>query len=349
MRTSTPTVSLVSSLVAVALTIAPFHGAVAAAVAPDTAEAHTAEAPTAEPEPTEPTEPPAELTPEEAAAARDAGIETNITTAKTKAADAKAKVEAAGAAKEAEEVETALNEADAALAESKTAIADAKSGIEESKAALAESKAVLEESKAALATKKKKEKPAAEAAIAEAEASVVAAETSITEAEAAVAEAEAAVTEVETAITTAREEADAKAKAEAEAAAKPTTPSFIPDADDRPPEPRIANKPAKGKGLMIAGGTIAGVGLGLTIAFSLMTRKCSFDGPLQCSLQNQDDLLIPMGAATLLAGTMVLGVGVGYFFRYKRWERWSPEDDKKTALVPTADRNGAGLAWVGRF
>jgi hypothetical protein len=103
---------------------------------------------------------------------------------------------------------------------------------------------------------------------------------------------------------------------------------------------------------MIAGGTVAGVGAGLTIAFTLMTRNCSIDGPLQCRLQNQDDFLIPMAAATLLTGTMLLGVGVGYALRYKRWERWTPENGartKKTAFVPTATRTSAGLALVGRF
>jgi hypothetical protein len=344
MRTSTPTVSLVSSLVAAALTIAPLHGAVAA---PEAAEAPTAEA--------EPTAPPTELTPEEAAAARTAGIETNIDKAKTGVAEAKAKVEATKAEDAAaEDVEAGLAEAEANIAESKTALDEAKAALEESKAALAESKVALEESKAALpGKKKKKDKAAAEAAIAEAEGNIVAAEAAITEAEAAVAEVETAIAELEAAIIAARDEAEAaaeaKAKAKAKADAKPPTPSYLPEEDDRPPEPRIANKPAKGKGLMIAGGTVAGVGLGLTIAFSLMTRKCSFDGPLQCSLQDQDDFLIPVGAATLLAGTMVLGVGVGYYLRYKRWERWSPDEDKKTALVPTAGRNGAGLAWVGRF
>lgn len=153
------------------------------------------------------------------------------------------------------------------------------------------------------------------------------------------------------------EEAPAEEAAEGEGESteetpEETTPSFLDEeGDGRPPEPRIANKPAKGKGLMIAGGTVAGVGAGLTIAFSLMTRNCSFDGPLQCRLQNQDDFLIPLGAATLLTGTMILAVGIGYHVRYKKWETWSPEDDKKVSLipVPTAMRRGAGLAWGGRF
>ena len=48
---------------------------------------------------------------------------------------------------------------------------------------------------------------------------------------------------------------------------------------------------------------------------------------------------------------MLLAVGVGYHLRYKKWERWTPEGDKKTALIPTpaAFRGGGGLVWSGRF
>ncbi len=178
------------------------------------------------------------------------------------------------------------------------------------------------------------------AAAAEAEAAAAA------EAEAAAAaEAEAAAAAEAEAAAAAEAEAAAAAEAEAEAAKTPE-PSFIPDVDEDP-EPRIANRPATGKGLMIAGGTVAGVGVAMTITFSLMTRNCSFDGPLQCRLQNQDDFLIPMSAATLITGSMVLAVGIGYNIRYKRWKRNS--GDATTAFVPAPMRNGGGLAWVGRF
>ncbi|MCA9706207.1 MAG: hypothetical protein KDK70_10190, partial [Myxococcales bacterium] len=161
------------------------------------------------------------------------------------------------------------------------------------------------------------------------------------------AEAEAAAAAEAEAEAAAAAEAEAAAAAEAEKQAEPPPPSFVPEEDDGPEEPMIAGKPATGKGLMIAGGVVAGVGLGLTITFSLITRKCSYDGPLQCRLQNQDNFLIPLGAATLLTGSMLLGVGAGYHVRYKRWKRLSGE--KKTALVPTTMNRGAGLAWVGRF
>jgi hypothetical protein len=336
MRTSSPTVSFVSSLVAAALTIAPVHGALAA---PDADDAPTAEV---------------AAEPEDATAARSASIQANLDAAKAKIAEAKAKVEGAG---KAEDAEVPLGEAETLLGEASAAVGEAKASLEESKAEAAVLKSSLEESQAELAaiTGKGKSKDKARAEVQEVITATGAAlaelDGAITTVEASIAEVEASIAEVEGSIAAARGDAEAKAKADAEAKAKADAEEAARQAieDARPPEPRIGNKPAKGKGLMIAGGTVAGVGLGLTIAFTLMTRNCSFDGPLQCSLQNQDDFLIPAGAATLLTGTMLLGVGVGYHFKYKRWERWSPEDMKKTALVPTATRHGGGLAWVGRF
>lgn len=347
MRTRSMTVSSVSWLVAAALTIAPLHGAMAAP------------AETAPPAETPPAEPPAEGEPtavatEEAPPTGPAAIQANLDTAKAKVAEAKAKVEGAG---KAEDVEVPLGEAEALLGEAKTSIGEAKSALEESKAELAVLKTSLEESQAELAaiTGKGKAKDKAradvQAVITATEGEIAASEGTITATEATIGEIETSIGEVETAIGQARTDAEAKVKADAEAKAKADAEKAAAQAieDARPPEPRIGNKPAKGKGLMIAGGTVAGVGLGLTIAFSLMTRNCSIDGPLQCRLQNQDDFLIPMGAAALLTGTMLLGVGVGYHLRYKRWERWTPEEGKRTAVVPTATRNSAGLAVVGRF
>lgn len=265
MRTSTPTVSLVSSLVAAALALAPVHGALAAAPKGDKADKASAEDEAPKDEATEDEAPEDEATEDEAA-----------------------------------EGETPEDEA----AEGETPEGETP-----------EDEMTPEEAEAAAAAEAEAEAEAAAAAEAEA---------------AAAAEAEAA----------------AAAEAEKEKEAEPPPPSFMPDEDDGPEEPRIAGKSATGKGLMIAGGVVAGVGLGLTITFSLITRNCSIEGPLQCGLQNQDTFLIPMGAATLLAGTMVLGVGVGYHIRYKRWKRLS---ENKTALLPTTLPRGAGLAWVGRF
>jgi hypothetical protein len=144
-------------------------------------------------------------------------------------------------------------------------------------------------------------------------------------------------------------------KPEAETAPAPA-PAPDPYAD-RPEEPRVAGKPRTGKGLMIAGGTVLGVGLAATITFGLMTRHCSYDGPLSCKLKDQDQLLIPLGAAATLAGAMLLAVGIGYHVHYKKWERWKPGDNEKkkrrarskTAFAPGMLPGGGGLVWVGKF
>ncbi|HWB79256.1 MAG TPA: hypothetical protein VG755_30050 [Nannocystaceae bacterium] len=142
---------------------------------------------------------------------------------------------------------------------------------------------------------------------------------------------------------------------------------------DRPEEPRIAGKPRKGVGMMIAGGATLGAGLAATITFGMITQHCKYSGPLQCKYQDQDKFLIPMGAAATLLGAILLGVGAGYYGAYKKWERWTPEvaarekaklekrnaranrrgrgKGNKTALLPspTMIRGGAGFSLVGRF
>ncbi len=145
---------------------------------------------------------------------------------------------------------------------------------------------------------------------------------------------------------------------------EPTPPPVDPMAD-RPPEPQIGGKPRKGVNLMIAGGAVLGVGLAATITFGLVTRNCSYDGPLQCKYQEQDQFLIPMGAAVTLLGAMLLGVGAGYYVGYKKWERWTPavaeaekaKQDKrsrrgrrgKTAFAPAMIPGGGGMVVGGRF
>ena len=97
-----------------------------------------------------------------------------------------------------------------------------------------------------------------------------------------------------------------------------------------------------------------------------MTRNCKYDGPLQCKYQEQDQFLIPMGAAVTLLGAMLLGVGAGYYVGYKKWERWTPEvaaaekakqdkrkrrgrGSKQTAFAPSMIRGGAAMVVGGRF
>lgn len=147
----------------------------------------------------------------------------------------------------------------------------------------------------------------------------------------------------------------------------PPQPAADPMAD-RPEEPRIAGKPRKGVGLMIAGGATLGAGLAATITFGMITQHCKYSGPLQCRYQDQDRFLIPLGASVTLLGAILLGVGAGYFGAYKKWERWTPEvaarekakqDAKnarrgrkgktKTAFVPGMIRGGAAIGVVGRF
>jgi len=134
---------------------------------------------------------------------------------------------------------------------------------------------------------------------------------------------------------------------------------------DRPPEPQVSGKPRKGMGMMIAGGTVFGVGLAATITFGLVTRHCKYSGPLECKYQEQDQFLIPMGAAVTLLGAMLLGVGVGYHVGYKKWQRWTPEvaaaekakQDKRkrrgkksnTAFAPAMIPGGGAMVWGGRF
>jgi hypothetical protein len=143
---------------------------------------------------------------------------------------------------------------------------------------------------------------------------------------------------------------------EAEASDEPPAPAFIPPEDERPDEPLIAGKPRKGKGLMIAGGSVLGLGIVSTSVFGAVSRHCSYSGPLQCRHQNDAEFMIPLGLSVTLLGAMMLAVGIGYHFHYKKWERWTPgQNDKRkrrraeTALVPSLGRSSAGLSWAGRF
>ncbi len=135
---------------------------------------------------------------------------------------------------------------------------------------------------------------------------------------------------------------------------------------DRPPEPQIGGKSRKGVGLMIAGGSVFGVGLAASISFGLITRHCDYSGPLQCKYQEQEDFLIPMGAAVTLLGAMLLGVGTGYYLGYKKWQRWTPavaaaekakqekrnrkgRSKNKTAFAPAMIPGGGAMVVGGRF
>jgi hypothetical protein len=137
---------------------------------------------------------------------------------------------------------------------------------------------------------------------------------------------------------------------EPEPAPEEVAPPEQPEGPQRPPEPTYGAKgrPAKGTGMIIAGGALLGLGIAGTITTALVTLNCSYDGPLKCKYQNQDRFLIPLTAAGALMGAILLAVGVGFRVRYKRWESWSPTD-KRTALVPVAFPGGGGLTYGTRF
>lgn len=154
------------------------------------------------------------------------------------------------------------------------------------------------------------------------------------------------------------EEPPAEPEPAEEAAPEPEPPAALPEPEGpkKPDEPTVAGKPATGKGLLIAGGTILGVGVGVTIASVLLTRCPDLSNTVGCKYNEQRDFLIPVSASVLTTGVLVLAVGIGFKIRHNRWKKWSPEGDgkrgkkvKETALVPTFVAGGAGLGYVGRF
>jgi len=126
----------------------------------------------------------------------------------------------------------------------------------------------------------------------------------------------------------------------------------VPEGPERPPEPMIAGKPAKGKGMMIAGSALFVGGIAGTIATIFLTRCPEPANTTGCKYAEHRTLAVPIAASGTLAGALLLAVGVGYGVRYKRWLKWKPEDEKvikQSALVPTMTPGGAGLGYVGRF
>jgi len=115
----------------------------------------------------------------------------------------------------------------------------------------------------------------------------------------------------------------------------------------RPAEPTwgVKKRPRDGKGMLITGGLVTGLGGGFIAAAILITR-CDFDSALACRYGDQRDFLVPTAIATTGLGLLLVGVGIGNRIKYKRWENWAPE---QTAVVPTYVPGGGGFAWVGRF
>lgn len=133
----------------------------------------------------------------------------------------------------------------------------------------------------------------------------------------------------------------------------PAPAPVVPEGPERPPEPTIGNNKykAKGTGLMIAGGTLFGVGLAGVLTTYFLTRCTEIDDTFACNNKQNSTFAVPATASLALLGAVLLFVGVGYHVRYKRWERWTPESaaKKKTALTPTMLRGGAGLSYTVKF
>jgi hypothetical protein len=116
----------------------------------------------------------------------------------------------------------------------------------------------------------------------------------------------------------------------------------------RPPEPTWGPKnqyPRNGKGMLITGGLVTGLGAAFIVTAVLITR-CDFDSNLSCKFGDQRDFLVPSAVATTGLGLLLVGIGVANHVKYKKWQNWTPE---KAAMVPTYMPNGGGVAVVGRF
>jgi hypothetical protein len=132
----------------------------------------------------------------------------------------------------------------------------------------------------------------------------------------------------------------------------PPAPPPEPVGPERPPEPTVANGKykAKGTGLMIAGGTLFGLGV-IGVVTSYFLTKC--DEPANsfaCKNKQNNTFSVPATAAAALLGAVLLSVGIGYRVRYKKWENWKPENNPpKTAVYPTLLRGGAGVGYTLNF
>lgn len=125
----------------------------------------------------------------------------------------------------------------------------------------------------------------------------------------------------------------------------------VPEGPERPPEPTVGNGKykAKGTGLLIAGGTLFGVGLAGVLTTYFLTRCTELEDTFACNNRQNSTFAVPATAALTLLGAVILLVGAGYHVRYKRWERWTPGPNKKTALTPTMLRGGAGVSYTVKF
>lgn len=112
----------------------------------------------------------------------------------------------------------------------------------------------------------------------------------------------------------------------------------VPEGPERPPEPTLGNGKfkAKGTGLMIAGGTLLGLGVIGVVTSAVLTRCTELDNSFACKNRQHNTFAVPATATVALLGAVLLFVGIAYRSRYKRWERWTP-GAAKTAFQPTGN------------
>src|SRR5690606_32227185 len=143
-------------------------------------------------------------------------------------------------------------------------------------------------------------------------------------------------------------EAEEVSEPEEPEAEEPPPPEIEEPGPMRPPEPTWGPKnqyPRNGKGMLITGGVVTGVGAAFIVTSVLLTR-CDFESTLSCKYGDRRDFLVPLSVATTGRGLLLIGVGVGNHVKYKKWKNWTPE---QTALVPSYVPGGGGVAYVGRF
>jgi hypothetical protein len=112
----------------------------------------------------------------------------------------------------------------------------------------------------------------------------------------------------------------------------------VPEGPERPAEPTLGNGKfkAKGTGLMIAGGTLLGLGVIGVVTSAVLTRCTDLDNSFACKNRQHNTFAVPATATVALLGAVLLFVGLAYRSRYKRWERWTP-GAAKTAFTPTGN------------
>jgi hypothetical protein len=118
----------------------------------------------------------------------------------------------------------------------------------------------------------------------------------------------------------------------------PPAETLVPEGPERPAEPTLGNGKfkAKGTGLMIAGGTLLGLGVIGVVTSAVLTRCTELDNSFACKNRQHNTFAVPATATVALLGAVLLAVGLAYRARYKRWERWTP-GAAKTAFQPTGN------------